>query len=391
VWRYVDLHGHACAFYDTSLATPLGATSVAAGPSPGVVVLDMTDPAHPVQTDVLTTLPMLAPHESLNLNVRRGLLAADMGNGLTLPGLTSVFDVGQDCRHPVLDATVQPARFGHESGFSPDGRTFWVGGGEGLAAVDVSDPHHPRTVWQGNLFAHGLNVSDDGTRVYDADPINGNLAILDVSEVQARKPNPAVREISRLTWNSVAVPQNTAPMTIGGRRLLLEFDEFGFRFSTISPPDTVGGARIIDISDESHPQVVSNLRLEVNQPAAHEAADRDPSPLPFSEFTYAAHYCAIPREIDPEIVACSFINSGLRVFDIRDPAHPREAAYFIAPPKTGLSADGTGGDFALSQPAFDPATRQVWYTDGASGFYALRLTPAVWPDPTSLPGLSPAH
>jgi hypothetical protein len=291
----------------------------------------------------------------------------------------------------VLDATVQPARFGHESGFSPDGRTFWVGGGEGLAAVDVSDPHHPRTVWQGNLFAHGLNVSDDGTRVYDADPINGNLAILDVSEVQARKPNPAVREISRLTWNSVAVPQNTAPMTIGGRRLLLEFDEFGFRFSTISPPDTVGGARIIDISDESHPQVVSNLRLEVNQPAAHEAADRDPSPLPFSEFTYAAHYCAIPREIDPEIVACSFINSGLRVFDIRDPAHPREAAYFIAPPKTGLSADGTGGDFALSQPAFDPATRQVWYTDGASGFYALRLTPAVWPDPTSLPGLSPAH
>jgi hypothetical protein len=383
VWRYVDQAGHACAFYDSSLGSPLNVVSVAAGPSPGVVVLNMADPAHPVRTDLLTTLPMEFPHESLNLNSTRGLLAAEMGNGATLPGLMSIYDVSKDCLHPTLDSTYLAAPFGHESGFSPDGKTFYIAGGEGIAAVDVSDPYHPHTLWEGAIYAHGLNVSDDGNTLYDADPINGNLVILDVSQIQARKPNPVVTEISRLTWDTVSVPQNTAPMTIGGHRYLLEFDEFGFRFSAIPAVEQVGAARIINIDDPAHPYVVSNLRLEVNMPAAHHAADGDPSPLPTPQFTYAAHYCAIPREVDPEIVACSFINSGLRIFNIQDPLHPREVAYYISPPKA--EGNVTPSDFALSMPAFDPATRQVWYTDAASGFYALKLDDSVWPDPLKIP------
>src|SRR4051794_12857943 len=54
-WRYQDRSGHVCAFYDTSLVSRAGAISYAGGPSPGVVVLDMADPAHPKQTDTLTT------------------------------------------------------------------------------------------------------------------------------------------------------------------------------------------------------------------------------------------------------------------------------------------------------------------------------------------------
>ena len=118
-------------------------------------------------------------------------------------------------------------------------------------------------------------------------------------------------------------------------------------------------------------------------PAAHNAADGDPSSLPAPLFSYAAHYCAIPREVDPEIVACSFINSGLRIFNIQDPLHPREVAYYISPPKAERNV--TPSDFALSMPAFDPATRQVWYTDAASGFYALKLDDSVWPDPLTTP------
>jgi hypothetical protein len=379
VWRYVDKQGHECAFYDTSLQSPLNVVRLGLGPSPGVAVLDMSDPSHPVQTATLTSLPMLFPHESVNLNTRRGLLAANMGNGTTLPGLMSIYDVSGDCRHPVEQATVAAARFGHESGFSSDGNTYWIAGGDGIAAVDVTDPKHPRTLWEGNVFAHGLNLSDDGNRLYDSDPINGNLVILDVSQIQARAPKPVVREISRLIWNTVSVPQNTAPMEINGKRYLLEFDEFGFRFSAVPPPDTVGGARIIDISDEAHPRVVSNIRLEVNQPAAHNAADSDPSSLPTSSFIYSAHYCAIPREVDPVIVACSFINSGLRIFNIQDPLHPREVAYYISP-------RGSSGDLALSQPAFVPERREVWYTDATTGFYSLRLDGSVWP--TSLPQVS---
>lgn len=384
VWRYIDSAGHTCAFYDTSLFSPANVASLAAGPSPGVEVLDMSNPAHPAQTAVLNSLPMELPHESLNLNARRGLLAAEMGNGASLPGLMSIYDVSRDCRHPALDATFQAARFGHESGFAPDGRTFYIGGGEGIAAVDVSDPHNPKTLWQGNVFAHGLNVSDDGKTLYDSDPIDGDLILLDVSQIQARRANPVVREISRLTWNTVSIPQNTDPMTIHGRHYLLEFDEFAFRFN---PPtageDRAGGARIIDIQAPRHPRVLSNLRLQVNMPAAHAAADGDPSPLPAPNTNYAAHYCAIPREVDPGIAACSFLNSGLRIFDIRDPAHPREVGYFVSPPRQ--ASNSNDGDAALSQPAFDPARRQVWYTDATSGFYVLGLTRAAWPNPASNP------
>ncbi len=381
VLRYVDTHGHVCAFYDTTLLYPLNALRLS-GPSIGVAVLDMSNPAHPVQTDSLKSLPMMSPHESLSLNTKRGLLAAVLGNPATDPGLVSIYDVSQDCRHPVLDSTGLYARFGHEGNFSPDGNTFYAAGTavQSLTAIDVTDPKHPRPIWQGSIYSHGLTLSDNGDRAYVADPVDGQLIILDTSQIQERKPNPQVSEISRLTWNTVTIPQNAIPVTIHGRSYLLEFDEYAFRFSGSAPPDTVGAARMIDISDERHPRVVSNLRLQVDQPAEHHAASHDPGQIDPAQ-GYAAHYCNVPREIDPEIAACSFISSGLRIFDIRDPLHPKEIGYFIAPPKHEPENAGDGSNFAMSKPAFDPARREIWYTDGTSGFYVLKLASRYWPSP----------
>lgn len=379
--RYVDRHGHVCAFYDTTLLFPLNALRLS-GPSLGVAVLDMTDPSHPVQTDSLKSLPMMSPHESLSLNTKRGLLAAVLGNPATAPGLVSIYDASHDCRHPVLDSTALVARFGHEGNFSPDGNIFYAAGTgvQSVTAIDVRDSKHPHAVWQGSLYSHGLTISDNGDRAYVADPVDGQLIILDTSQIQNRVPNPQVSENSRLTWNTVTIPQNAIPVRIHGRSYLLEFDEYAFRFSGAAPPDTVGAARLIDISDERHPRVVSNLRLQVDQPAQHHAASHDPGQIDPAQ-GYAAHYCNVPREVDPEIAVCSFISSGLRVFDIRDPLHPKEVGYFIAPPKH-VGENGTdGSNFAMSKPAFDPARREIWYTDGTSGFYVLRLASKYWPHP----------
>jgi hypothetical protein len=380
-WRYVDDAGHECAYYDTALLHPFNFATVAPLPNTGVAVVDMSDPAHPVRTDLLTELPMQQPHESLNVNQRRGLLAAEMGDGTTLPGLASIYELNPDCRHPVLASTWVASRFGHESGWSLDGRTFYVNGGSGIAAVDVTDPRKPKLLWQSNEYAHGSSVSADGNRVYVAEPINGQLLTLDVSQIQARKPDPVVSEVSRLTWKTVAIPQNTAPMLIDGHPYVLEFDEFAWRF-TKAPQDfnTVGGARIVDMADERRPRIVSNIRLEVNQPKERREAGGDAGAASIAQ-GYGAHYCAIPREVDPEILACSFINSGLRIFDIRDPLHPREAAYFIAPPAAGVSNGFQASDYAMSKPSFAPERREVWYTDAISGFYAVRLTNDVWPHP----------
>jgi hypothetical protein len=37
----------------------------------------------------------------------------------------------------------------------------------------------------------------------------------------------------------------------------------------------------------------------------------------------------------------------------------------------------------MSQPAFVPERREVWFTDGTSGFYALRVNQDVWDGATS--------
>jgi LVIVD repeat-containing protein len=377
-FRYVDTLGHACAFYDTALLFPINALKLDSS-SLGVAVLDMSDPSHPVQTDTLTQPPMMSPHESLSLNPKRGLLAAVLGNPTTYPGLVSIYDVSKDCRHPALQSTALVARFGHESGFAPDGKTFYATGTavQAITAIDVTDPKNPHAIWHGNVVSHGMSLSNDGNRAYIADP-NGNMLILDVSEIQARKPDPQAREISRLTWTAASIPQNAIPFTRGGRPYVLEFDEYTAGTTGNGDPDAVGAARIIDISDETRPRIVSYLRLQVNQPADHAAAADDPgaqSPVQ----GYAAHYCNIPTRLDPKVVACSFIASGLRVFDISKLTAPKEIAYFVAPTKAVFENGFDGSNFAMSQPAFAPQQREIWYTDGTSGFYDVRVNKAVWP------------
>jgi hypothetical protein len=374
-WRYVDTNGHTCAFYDTALLFPINAFKLDAS-SLGVAVLDMTDPAHPVQTDTLTAPPMLTPHESLVLNAKRGLLAASLGNPDNEPGDVAIYDVHGDCRHPVKTFEAPIARYGHESGFSPDGRTLYItSGSQTITAIDVSDPKNARDLWQGNEPSHGMSLSDDGNRAYLANIPDATLTIVDTSDIQARKPDPHVREVSRLTWKGVSIPQNAMPFTRDGHPYILEFDEYS---SGLSTTGSVGAARIIDIADERRPFVVSNLRLQIDQQPDRANASGDPgmsSPVQ----GYAAHYCSLPSRVDPTLVACSFIASGLRVFDISDLAHPKEAAYFVAPTQAAAENGYNASDFAMSQPAFDTARHDVWFTDGPSGFYVVHLTNGAWP------------
>lgn len=160
----------------------------------------------------------------------------------------------------------------------------------------------------------------------------------------------------------------------------MEIDEFssdeqGSDFPAANGP-RVGAARIIDIQNEKAPRVVSDIRLQVHQPENRAQLAGDPG-AGSSLQGYAGHYCAVPRRKDPGIVACSFILSGLRVFDIRDPRHPKEIAYFVAPPRA--SPVGERSNYAMSAPVFAPKRGEIWYSDGNSGFYALRVSKGVWP------------
>jgi hypothetical protein len=386
VFDYVDTQGHECAFYDTALVFPANAFNLNSS-SLGVAVLDMTNPAKPVQTDSLTEPAMLSPHESVNLNTKRGLIAAVSGNPATYPGYVSIYDAHKDCRHPELQSSGPLARLGHESGFSEDGKTFYATGTayKSITAIDVTNPKSPHVVWQGAEQSHGMTLSNDGNRAYLANPDVqfGDMIILDTSEIQARKPNPHTREISRITWDRISIPQNAIPFTSNGKRYVLEFDEYNA--STLDPsgdPDAVGAGRIIDITDERKPRIVSHLRLQVNEPAAHKAFANDPGadgPANGGGQGYAAHYCNIPTRVDPKLVACSFIVSGLRLFDISNLTKPKEVAYYVAPTQAKPENQGQASDYAMSKPAFVPERHEIWFSDATSGFYALRVADSVWP------------
>src|SRR5205823_14442567 len=93
--------------------------------------------------------------------------------------------------------------------------------------------------------------------------------------------------------------------------------------------------------------------------------------------------------VDPKIVACSFIASGLRIFSIADLLHPKEIGYYVAPTQARSENGYKASDFAMSKPAFAPERREIWFSDGTSGFYVLRVAKSVWPqDAASAPSRS---
>ncbi|MCW2785649.1 MAG: hypothetical protein JWP74_2166 [Marmoricola sp.] len=383
--RYTDAQGNTCAFYDSSQLTSPDALvgNLLNGQGNGVVVLDMNDPAHPRKTANLTSLPMLAPHESLLVNQARGLLVGVLGTAATAPGALAVYDVKTDCRKPKLLSISLAGILGHESGFAPDGKTLYVSSTVfTLVGVDLTDPRKPKTLFvQPNVQYHGMRVSDDGRTLYAAhigEPTTGlitgaGLRILDVSQVQDRVKNPKVSVLSDLTWRGSSIPQVAEPFSRDGHQYVLEVDEFVDFYSFKGLADLVhspvGAARIINVDDPRHPVQVSDIRLQVHQPAEHAGEQRkDPgaaSPLG----GYAGHYCSMPTRVSPNIAACSMIASGLRVFDIRDVSHPKEIAYFNKPDKSGGAA--------FSQPAWDPVNGSIWYTDTKTGFHDVRLTNGV--------------
>lgn len=383
VLRYIDPAGHECAFYDLQLLVGTGIADISKGLNAGIGVLDMSDPTHPVRTATLSSIAMLSPHESLQVSPANGLLVAVAGTPLFGPGVVDVYDLKRDCRHPALLSLPNLAGvIGHESGMAPDGRTFYSGnpapGGE-VAAVDLTDPSHPTTLATIQHPSHGITISQDGNTAYLTSLFPATITIMDVSQINHRVPNPQTRVIGSLSWPGT-IPQIALPVTIGGHPYLVEVDEYGalgslaFAGAQISP----GAARIIDIGDPANPKIISNIRLQVHDPANFAALQGDSgSANPVGG--YAGHYCNVPSRTDPGILACSMASSGLRLFDIRDPYHPREAAYFNQPAAItpNLGEYGIPPSWAQSSPAFAPERCEVWYSDGRTGFYDVRLTNGV--------------
>jgi hypothetical protein len=416
-----------CGYHGTASA----ARSLPGRTNFGVRVLDLTDARNPTITAYLNTPAMHDPWESLKVNERRQVLGADNGrNGAGGPEV-DLYDISQDCSHPQLLASapvgtgadgggVVTPIVGHEGAWAPDGLTYYGGGRtipNNYYAVDTSDLSRPKLLgtWfvprvSAGARTHGLSVSDDGLRGYFVSigsvnpttltdpnvPANNGLVIYDLSEIQKRMPNPQPKVVGEVYWKDGSVSQHTINVKIRGKPYIIFVDEGGSG-GTTSPAQLAAAcaagmppfpmARIIDISDERNPKIVTRIMHEVHDPK--NCPQVLPDLVGLSIFTYGTHYCSVDNRKNATTLVCGMFNSGLRVFDIRDPLRPKEIAYYN-PAGTTTPSPGSnhtlgnnwragGPDWCSAQLHLDAKTGTLWSTCQDNGVLALKFRKGVWP------------
>jgi hypothetical protein len=414
--------------------------STLSGPNserPGVAVVDITNPTDARYVRSLDTPGMLLTHESLKS--ANGLLAGTQGAGYDARysgQWFDVYDVSQDCTNPVLKASVNlgPLAAGHEGAFAPDGRTYYSTPLRspdpfiGFIAIDTSEPERPNVITMWHLPVdnpaarlHGLGISHDGNLGYliqlslvpNAD--NG-LLIVDLSQIQARVPDPQVSVISALYWRDGNAGQMAEEFSMGGRTYVVAVDETGSG-SFLPDPGAAnvtpgaagvyaglagwpiacdgnpafGYGRIIDVTDPRVPTVVSKLRTEVQDPANCPKIIGDVKPSAGISFGYSSHYCSVDAPANATAIACGYFEEGIRVFDVRDPYSPREIAYFN-PPANPANVAAAGKGSRSNDPSADWAsapvrffhrqsddTWELWTQTHQNGVQILRFTNGVYP------------
>jgi hypothetical protein len=414
--------------------------STASGPKaerPGVAVVDVSDPTGARYVRSLTSPGMLGTWESLKS--ANGLLAGTQ-LGAYDPRLSGkwfdVYDVSQDCTNPVLKASIElgPLASGHEGAFAPDGKTYYASPTSSqdpyvaFFAIDVAEPEQPKVVatWFLPVEAprakvHGLGISRDGNIGYlilsATGPNNSEngLMIVDLSEIQARVPDPQVTVIATLPWRDNNVGQMAEEFRLGDRTYIVAVDEggsgsfkadpsLGTGAGTYTPgyiwPTACDGypqfayGRIIDVTDPRVPTEISRLRTEVQDPKNCPRIIGDAKPGTI--FGYNAHYCSVDNPASATAIACGYFEQGVRVFDVRDPANPREIAYYNSPanpansappfpdpaPKGSRDSDPTA-DWASSPSRFfhreSDDSWELWIQTQQNGAQILRFTNGVYP------------
>ncbi|MFC2007968.1 LVIVD repeat-containing protein [Chloroflexota bacterium] len=315
-------------------------------------VLDVTDPARPK-----VILQMDLPHEEVRSNglalvgdilvvpyqvARPGLTPAGMGiydvSNPMQPKRIGFFDTSGPHSRGVHCLWFVDGRFAHLSTGAADFIPNEPSNDQFYMIVDLNDPARPTEAgrwWlpgtrQGeNLYHPGLQrgVRLHNANVYPECPdrtyagyINGGVVILDISDMSRPKMISHVYDQSpfRDSFTHTALP-------LFDRNLLIVAQEE----TQSNCSDLPMLVWVVDIQDENNPRVISScptppLEDYCRRPGrfgAHNIHENEPVPTAWFSDRY---------------IVGSFFNGGVRVYDIADPAHPEEVAYYVPPAPEGL-------------------------------------------------------
>src|SRR5262249_51136476 len=126
------------------------------------------------------------------------------------------------------------------------------------------------------------------------------------------------------------------------------------------------------IADERHPVEVGQFRLAIGEPS-HCAAQLRSRVNPSVHYQDVDNsYTNDPSHRDTTFMMASSWNSGLRVVDVRDPAHPPEVAYFN-PGQFAARGQSLNLDVAWAHSHWDATRGQIWLATATGGFWVLQL------------------
>jgi hypothetical protein len=229
----------------------------------GLLVLEVSDPAHPAW---VSRSPIF-PDDAEDVAVREGIAAyvADRTGGLQL------LDLSDPRRPAILGADAGPEQ---ASAVAVSGTVAYVADlYRGLRAIDVSDPRAPRELGFYSLAGQSWGVALAGSVAYIANGSQG-LRLLDISD--AANPSELgqlnttfaygvaiagsmayVADLSRLRVVDVSDPRHPAELgaTVGGwaaQDVCLSGD-------TAYVADYTAGLRLVDVADPREPKQVGLL------------------------------------------------------------------------------------------------------------------------------------
>ena len=389
-------YGHAwvgdCAYVTSALTGDEEAPS-------GIAVIDVADPRNPTFVKLLSSPGSINAVETIHARGTRLTAASYDGNSL------DVYDAS-DCRNPKLLTTWQSPYNIHNITLSWDARTLYIGSAlptseanqpqAHLFAVRLDDPSDPEIIAQVNMgtFApqganpsvagvHRVDVSKDGTRIYAGmisssvflpamKPFLGaeaDIAILDSSEIQARKDGGAFKFISQVdgSWHGPRWFKR------GGKTYVVSGDE---AITNTAPASYCRGPfpTIADVTDESAPKPAGQFELEINRQENCPQSMED-------GLLYSTHYTDVDDQENPRLGLFPMYNAGLRVADLSDPANPKEVGYFNPAPDVDTKYGNTYGpqadviDLSGSNVRYRAETGHIWFVSMTSGFHVVEMTP----------------
>ena len=408
----------------------------------GVAVIDASDPAHPrhVRTlhgdgadGTIETLHALDSPAQPGRPARHLLVAGKYGIGTPSPNMPmKIYDVSK-CDEPrELETFIWPENI-HNLTISGNGRYVFATMPLQVLDLDPLFDHDPKTTARflgdlSNDVAYPLVFPEPGPDVDDALPADvrearkagttGNLSheawpnfdgtrlylggvtaqsevftIVDITRWLQRKPDntpvgpPEV--ISQRSGRGHSVRTGTLRDANGKvrQRLILHSEESVFGGAKGCIPEKTapfaGPAEpwLTDITDEANPKLLSQFGLEINE-ALNCPAQLD------SGVDASSHYHDLDSETDSHFAMVSMWNAGVRVFDVRNPRHPTEIAYFNP---ADVGKDSVVLDKAWGHVRYVARTGQIWFGTASGGFWIVELSQAVRNHFGVSPALPPRH